>query len=80
MLACRVDVCQAQGHERARGVLGQPALAHLGKTPQPLDHREDMLHAGPHLGLVAIPGALQFIDFASLAYTLVGEVTRVRSL
>src|SRR5258706_15413186 len=38
-----IDVGHRQRHERARCILGQPAIANLVETPQPLDHPEDML-------------------------------------
>ena len=45
-LSAEIDVGQRQRGEGSRGVLDQPAVAHLGKAPQPLDDAEDMLDAG----------------------------------
>jgi len=39
----KVNVGQRKGGERARGVLGQAALANLAEAPQALDHAQHML-------------------------------------
>ncbi len=63
----KVDVGQRQGRERTRGVLLQPAIAHLAKAPQPFDHPEYMLYASADAGLVAVLGPLQDAGIAMLA-------------
>src|SRR5690606_23470780 len=49
-----VQVRQRKGGEQPRGVLGQSAVAHLGKTPQALDHMKGMLTACPGAGTDAV--------------------------
>jgi hypothetical protein len=44
-MARQVDVRQRRCRERAAGIPGQAAIAHLGKTPQSLDHCKHMLDA-----------------------------------
>jgi hypothetical protein len=59
----------------------QAAVAHLAEAPLPLDHREDVLDAGAHLGLLAVAGALDLIGHAiDLAHPLVGAVLGRRRL
>lgn len=48
-MAGQVNVCQGQGREGAACIPGQTTIAHLGKAPQPFDHREHMLDARPDL-------------------------------
>src|ERR1700688_816737 len=56
-----IEVRQGEEREGPRGVLCQPAVAHLGKTPQLLDHQEGVLPARPDARARAIdrlpPGA-----------------------
>ena len=74
MTAAQVNVGQRQGRERPRGVLLKPAVAHLGESPQALDHRKDMLDPGTHPRFVAVLGPLNFVHLACTAGALVGEV------
>ena len=77
-LSAEVDVGQRERDERARGVLGQPAVAHLGKAPQPLDHAEHVLDARTDARLAAVLRPCGLIDFALPAHALVGEVAGPR--
>src|SRR4051812_39661947 len=63
--ARQVDVSERQRGERPAGVLFPAAIANLRKTPQSLDHREDMLHARADLRLVAVLAALHLIDLTA---------------
>src|SRR5690606_37656848 len=72
----QVDVGQRQRRERARGVLGQAAVAHLGEAPQALDYAEHVLDASANARLVAVLLPRGLVHIASPAHTLVGEVLR----
>src|SRR6187549_975170 len=72
--AGKVDIGQPERNERARGVLGQAAVTHLLKTPQPLDDSEDVLDPGAHPRLHAVDHALKLLGHAALANLLVGPV------
>jgi hypothetical protein len=76
----KVNVGQRQGRERPRGVLLKPAVAHLGESPQALDHRKDMLDPGTHPRFVAVLGPLNFVHLACTAGALVGEVLGLGAL
>ena len=71
----QVDVGQTQRHERSRGVLVQPAVAHLAEAPQPLDHREDVLHARANSGLVAVLRAFDLAVLVAGTQLLLGLAT-----
>ena len=72
--SAEVEVGQRQRSEGPRGILFQPAVAHLAKTPQALDYAENMLHPRPNAGLVAVLAAGFFIDDSVASTALVGEV------
>ena len=81
MPARQVNIGQSNSGEGAGGVLGQAAIAHLGKAPQALDHRKHMLDPRTDLRLVAVLAALDLIDFTTrLARALVGKVLGLRRL
>lgn len=73
-LSAEVNVGQCQGRECACGLLGQAAVAHLAKAPQPLDHAEHVLHPRAHARLVAILGLQGLVVDAVAPRALVGEV------
>src|ERR1700759_479020 len=68
------------GHKQALCVLLQPAVAHLRKAEDALDHSDRVLDLRPHLGLYAILGPLSLVDDAPAAGAAVGEVLCRRSL
>src|SRR5438270_11126770 len=65
---------QRQHGVGAVGVLGQSAIARLGKTPQALEGQERMLDLGAHRGLSAIGLLIRVAERPVLIGALVGEV------
>src|SRR5689334_2614452 len=68
------DIDQREHRVSAIGVLGQPAVAHLGEAPQALERQKRMLHQGANRGLAPIGLLVRFGERAMLVPTLVGEV------
>src|SRR5687768_6767726 len=56
----QVQVGEREGSEQSARVLGQAAVAHLGKTPQALDHMKDVLAARPGPRSQPVDRALMF--------------------
>ena len=73
-LARQINIGQGQRSESPRGVLLQPTIAHLGKSPQPLDHCKHVFHTPPDLRLAAILAPFPLVDFTTFLDPLVGEV------
>src|SRR4051795_10549042 len=65
---------QRQHGVGAVGVLGQSAIARLGKTPQALEGQERMLDLGAHRGLSAIGLLIRIAERPVLIGALVGKV------
>lgn len=68
------DIGQRKGSKRPRGILGQPAVAHLAKAPQALDHAKHVFDPGTHPRLVAVLRPSGLIDLTLPANPLIGEV------
>ena len=54
MVARHKQIGQCAGHQQAVGVLGEPAIAHLGKAEHPFNDPDRMLDPGAYLGLVTV--------------------------
>ena len=74
MPARHEQIGQCAGDKQAMGVLLQSAIAHLGKTKQPLDDADRMFNPGSHFGLGTIFRPLDLIDDAAVAVAAIGEV------
>src|SRR5262249_22170495 len=74
----QIDVGQGGSHEQAVGVLGQTAIAYLGKAKDALDDPDDMFDLGAHprLGLVLAP--LDWVNDTTLSVTAIDEVASAR--
>ena len=67
MVARHKQIGQCAGHQQAVGVLGEPAIAHLGKAEYPFDDPDRMFNPGPHLRLGAIFRARDLIHYTAVA-------------
>jgi hypothetical protein len=60
----------------ATAVLDQVAAVHLGEAEDALDDPDGVLHAGAHLGALAVDGALQRAQVLVAAAPALGKVHR----
>src|SRR6202142_4157837 len=70
------DIHQSACHIQSLGVLGDAAIAHLGKSEDAFEHQEGMPDAGTNSGLVAILAPLEPIDTAAVSVTPLRHVSR----
>src|SRR4030095_14076268 len=75
MAARHKQIGERAGHEQAVGVLGEPAIAHLGKAEHPLDDPDRMLDPGAYLGLGAVFPPLDLIHHTAVAVSAIGEIS-----
>jgi len=73
-MACQVNIRQGQRCKGPAGILGQAAIAHLGKAPQSLDHGKHVFHPCPDFGLVAVLCPLGFIHLACFTNALIRKI------
>ena len=73
-----VDVEHRQHGKGAVGILGQAAIAHLGKAPETFEGEEWMLDLGAHTGLASIRRFVGLGQWPVLVGPFVGEVFRLR--
>jgi hypothetical protein len=70
----QVQIGQATGHKNPVGILVQPAVTHLAKTEDSLDHQERMFHLRSHLRLGPVLRSICIRQWARAVTFLIGKV------
>ena len=70
----QIQIGQRTQHKQGMGILGQAAVADLGKAKHTLDHGKHMLHLGPDFRLGAVARLGRLIQRTVAPAFLMGEV------